>query len=70
MPVGRALITEQLTVSAKIIRIPTPRRNRFEHAILAELRALRREVAELKQVAPPLAWWEQSEQFVEVNHGH
>ncbi|MFZ1495258.1 MAG: hypothetical protein WAU60_17875 [Candidatus Competibacter denitrificans] len=49
-------------MSAKIVRIPTPRRNQFERAILAELRALRREVAELKQVAPPLAWWEQQEQ--------
>lgn len=49
-------------MSAKIIRIPAPRRKSLDHTILAELRALRREVAELKQVAPPLAWWEQQEQ--------
>lgn len=57
-------------MSAKIVRIPTPRRKSFERAILAELRALRREVAELRKVSPPLAWWGQSEQFVEVNRGH
>lgn len=72
----RGATTGATTVSAKIIRVIAPRRNRQRELVAAVLRLeasnrlLQAQVNRLLQTAQPLAWWEQDQQNLEVNRGH